>query len=277
MESNEHVVVIHKKKGSIRYILGHPNDPPHIPIPPPSDLESNEHLVVIHKKNGSIRYQLDRPGSLAIDNEKKSMKDLEKKHKNIKKEIAPLEKQLEKLNNEKAHIESCQNFFESDETGFMNTFQPPDPPAPPEESERESPPPLDPPRPGSTLNLWQHLGKTLLDALPTDNEWSRSHSGRHRSPHRSTTTSSTTVSSDDLPQPFGLFCHSSPPREYQNQCRSPSPPLHDQHFILTPPTPALEGDNTVCAMIACVIGVMSKTTDLHDITSLLSHKFVFFF
>ena len=55
------------------------------------------------------------------------MKDLEKKHKNIQKEIAPLQKQLEKLNNEKAHIESCQNFFESDETGFMNTFQSPQP------------------------------------------------------------------------------------------------------------------------------------------------------
>ena len=72
---------------------------------------SNEHLVVIHKKNGSIRYELIRPdlkqGYWAIDNEKKSMKDLEKKHKNIQKEIAPLEKQLEKLNNEKAHIESC--------------------------------------------------------------------------------------------------------------------------------------------------------------------------
>ena len=54
--------------------------------------------------------------------------------------------------------------------------------------------------------------------------------------------------------------------------------LHrDHHFILTPPTPALEGDNTVCAMIVCMIGVMSKTTDLRDITSLLSCKFVFFF
>ena len=54
--------------------------------------------------------------------------------------------------------------------------------------------------------------------------------------------------------------------------------LHrDQHFILTPPTLALEGDNTVCAMIACMIGVTSKTTDLHDITSLLSRKFFFFF
>ena len=245
LESNKYVVVIHKQNGSIRYILRRPDDPPDIPIPPPSDLESNEHLV-IHKKNGSIRYQLDRAGSLAIDNEKKSVKDLEKKHKNMKKQIAPLEKQLEKLNNEKAHIESCQNFFESDETGFMNTFQPPDPPAAPEESERESPPPLDPPRPDSTLNLWQHLGKTLLDALPKDNEWSRSHSGRRRSPHRSTTTSSTNVSSDDLPQPFGLFCRSSHPREYQNQRRSPSPPPRPTFHSDSPHSGSGRGQHCLC-------------------------------
>ena len=89
----------------------------HITIPPPSQLHPNEHLIVLHKKDGSIRYQQIRPnlkqGYWAIGTEKTSMKDLEKKHKNIQKEIAPLQKQLEKLNNEKAHIESCQNFFET--------------------------------------------------------------------------------------------------------------------------------------------------------------------
>ena len=128
----------------------------------------------------------------------------------------------------------------------MNTFQPPDPPAPPEESERESPPPLDPPRPGSTLNLWQHLAKTLLDALPKDNEWSHSHSGRHRSPHHSTTTSSTTESSDDLPQPFGLFCHSSPPREYQNQRHSPSPPPRPTFHSDSPHFSSGRGQHCLC-------------------------------
>ena len=57
LESNEHVIVIHKKNGSVRYILSRPDDPPHIPIPPPSDLESNEHLVVIHKK--MVQYDIN--------------------------------------------------------------------------------------------------------------------------------------------------------------------------------------------------------------------------
>ena len=50
LHPGEPVIIMHKKNGSVRYILSRPNDPPHIPIPPPSQLDSNEHLVVIHKK-----------------------------------------------------------------------------------------------------------------------------------------------------------------------------------------------------------------------------------
>ena len=67
------------------------NQTKHIPIPPPSQLHPNEHLVVLHKKDGSIRYQQIRPdlkqGYWAIDTEKTSMKDLEKNIKIYKKKL----------------------------------------------------------------------------------------------------------------------------------------------------------------------------------------------
>ncbi|MCG8620381.1 MAG: hypothetical protein MJE68_00060, partial [Proteobacteria bacterium] len=86
--------------------------PPRPPIPPlPLDYQ-NEPVSDLTSSFWTINI-----------NPTSTVKDLEKQHKEIKKQIAPLQQQLNKLYEEQAHIESCRDFFETDATGFMNTYQ----------------------------------------------------------------------------------------------------------------------------------------------------------
>ena len=160
-----------------------------------------------------------------------TVKQLEKKHKHIQKEIAAQRKELEKLKNQKAHIEVCLDYFETDEQDFMCTLQGPS--TPPEEEETASlgakskSPSPSPPRP----SFLEHLGTTLLAALPTEDIWSCSDCTHRNRPIPGGYSGSTRWSEDDpLPEPFTLFggggtrSRSSPPHR-----RSPSPP---------PPPPA---------------------------------------
>ena len=157
-----------------------------------------------------------------------TVKQLEKKHKHIQKEIAAQCKELEKLKNQKAHIEVCLDYFETDEQDFMCTLQGPS--TPPEEEETASPgtksesPSPSPPRP----SFLEHLGTTLLSALPTEDIWSRSDCTHRNTPNPSgySASGSTRQTEDDpLPEPFTLFggggtrSQSSPPCQH-----SPSPP-----------------------------------------------------
>ena len=136
-----------------------------------------------------------------------TVKQLEKKHKHIQKEIAAQRKELEKLKNEKAHIECCLDYFETDEQDFMCTLQGPS--TPPEEEETaslgaksESPSPS-PPRP----SFLEHLGTTLLSALPTEDIWSRSDRTYRNTPNPGYSASGNTwwTEEDPLPEPFTLF------------------------------------------------------------------------
>ena len=163
-----------------------------------------------------------------------TVKQLEKKHKHIQKDIAAQLKELEKLKNQKAHIEVCLDYFETDEQDFMCTLQGPS--TPPEEEETASmgakskSPSPSPPRP----SFLEHMATTLLAALPTEDIWSRSdHTHRNR-PIPGSYSGSTRRSEDDpLPEPFTLFgsggtrSRPSPPHRH-----SPSPP---------PPPPAPSG------------------------------------
>ena len=155
-----------------------------------------------------------------------TVKQLEKKHKHIQKEIAAQCKELEILKNQKAHIEVCLDYFETDEQDFMCTLQGPS--TPPKEEETTSPgaksesPPPTPPRP----SFLEHLGTTLLAALPTEDIWSRSDRTHRNRPIPSGYSGSTRRSEDDpLPEPFTSFSgggtrsRPSPPHR-----RSPSPP-----------------------------------------------------
>ena len=60
---------------------------------------------------------------MPIHYQKTSMKDLERKDKQIKKSIASLEKQLNELMFEKAHIQSCLDYFQTDHDDFMQTVE----------------------------------------------------------------------------------------------------------------------------------------------------------
>ena len=197
-----------------------PTDPNNTPIPPELQLPPPVKDPIRDPNNPPSAVQdptphdNQRPPPIpprSIGYKNTSMKDLEKKHRDINKSISPLQRQLDKLNNQKAHIESCLNFFETDQTGFMNTYQPPTPATSPEERERDSslPPPI-PPRP-TLFTLWEHLGCTLFDTLPKDNVWSCSHSCTRTGSHHSDNTGHSTGSTEDpLPEPFSLFGHSSP-------------------------------------------------------------------
>ena len=150
-----------------------------------------------------------------------TVKQLEKKHKHIQKEIAAQCKELEKLKNQKVHIEVCLDYFETDEQDFMCTLQGPS--TPPEEEETaslgaksESPSPS-PPRP----SFLEHLGTTLLSALPTEDIWSRSNHTHRNTPNPggySASGSTRQTEDDPLSEPFTLFggggtrSQSSPPR-----------------------------------------------------------------
>ena len=121
---------------------------------------------------------------------------------------------------EKAHIESCLDYFEMDQEDFMQTVEtyhtpstpPSSPPSPPRDCST-MPPPI-PPRP----SFLQDLGSNLLSAIPPDKVWSHSdHSYHtHRMDYHSYNTGGSSEPNYDppLPQSFSMF-----------SCRSPTP-LH---------------------------------------------------
>ena len=134
-----------------------------------------------------------------------TVKQLEKKHKHIQKEIAAQLKELEILKNQKAHIEVCLDYFETDEQDFMCTLQ--GPCTPPEEEETASPgaksesPPPTPPRP----SFLEHLGMTL-GCFAHRRYRSRSDRTHRNRPIPGGYSGSTRQSEDDpLPEPFTLF------------------------------------------------------------------------
>ena len=66
---------------------------------------------------------------------KTCIKDLGKKHKEVKKTIKQLEKELDKLYIEKIHLDGCIGYFNDDSEDFMKQINlpspPPDDPSPP--------------------------------------------------------------------------------------------------------------------------------------------------
>ena len=113
--------------------------------------------------------------------EKTSTKDLKKKDKELQTKKISVQRQLQKLLNNKAHIECSLDYFETDQYDFMNTLETNS--TPPSEPDERAPSPLPPPVPPRSVSLWEHLGLTLAAALPKDNEWSRGHGSGHGTYH----------------------------------------------------------------------------------------------
>ena len=144
------------------------------------------------------------------DNYKKTtIKDLEKKDKELKKSIISLQKQLEKLNFEKAHIECCLDYFQTEQDDFMETVEnyhttstPQS--SPPSSPRSHSPMPLPVlPRP----SFLQCMATSFLSSVPADNSWSRcDHSTRSYSFHyTSPGTGRANESDPPLPESFPLL------------------------------------------------------------------------
>ena len=106
---------------------------------------------------------------------KTTIKDLEKKDKELKTSIISLEKQLEKLNYEKAHIKCCLDYFQTEQDNFMETVENYHTTSTPQSSPPSSPrscsptPPPVPPRP----SFLQCMATNFLSSVPQDNSWSR--------------------------------------------------------------------------------------------------------
>ena len=86
---------------------------------------------------------------MSVHYEKTSIKDLERKDKQIKISIASLEKKLNELMFEKTYIESCLEYFQTNQNNFMQTVEnyhsPSTPPSSPRSSQSQrdrSPTPL---------------------------------------------------------------------------------------------------------------------------------------
>ena len=93
---------------------------------------------------------------------KTSIKDLEKKHKEVKKTIKQLEKELDKLYIEKIHLDRCIGYFNDDSEDFMKQINPPSPPP----DDPSPPPPPIPPRPLRTSKIF--CGTFRISALLGD-------------------------------------------------------------------------------------------------------------
>ena len=185
--------------------------------------------------------------------EKTSTKDLKKKDKELQKKIISVQRQLQKLLNDKAHIECCLDYFQTDQDDFMNTLETNStPPSEPEPDERApSPPPL--PVPPRSVSLWEHLGSTLVAALPKDNEWSRGHGSGHGTYHAGYSSGNRHQSrrdSDPLPEPFTLFggrTRTPSPHRCRSPSYSPPPPLPPR-----PPSPHHQHRPQVCPCWECM-------------------------
>ena len=178
---------------------------------------------------------------------------MEKKDKELKKSIASLEKQLEKLNFEKAHIKYCLDYFQTEQDNFMETVEnyhstttpQSSPPSSPRSHSPMPPPVL--PRP----SFLQCKATSFLSSVPAENSWSQcDHLTHSYSFHYTSPGSGRTNESDPpLPESFPLFsgCRTPSPHPY-----CPSPP--DSPF--TPrkprdPKPTYRGQ---CLCHDCVCG-----------------------
>ena len=148
--------------------------------------------------------------------EKTTIKDLEKKDKELKKSIISLERQLEKLNFEKAHIKYCLDYFQTEQDDFMETVEnyhttstPQSSPPSSPRSHSPTPPPV-PPRP----SFLQCMATSFLSAVSKDNSWSRCDDDIHTYSFHYTHPGTGRANESDppLPESFPLF----------NGCRTPS-------------------------------------------------------
>ena len=102
---------------------------------------------------------------------KTCIKDLEKKHKEVKKTIKQLEKELDKLYIKKIHLDGCIGYFNDDSEDFMKQINPPSPPP----DDPSPPPPPIPPRPQEHQKSFvEHLGSALFSAIPRQEQWTSS-------------------------------------------------------------------------------------------------------
>ena len=155
---------------------------------------------------------------MPINYQKTTIKCLERKDKELKKLIASLEKKLDKLNFEKAHIESCLDYIQTDQDDFMQTVEnyhftstPQSSPPSSPRSRSPTPPPV-PPRP----SFLQSMATSLLSSIPVENSWSwGDHSYHTYSLHYSFPGNGRTNECHNdltLPESFALF----------GGCRTPS-------------------------------------------------------
>ena len=251
------------------------NGEPPIPIPAENNPISPEMQSPPHFRDGDPQYpipadtpippELRLPPPLVLNRappippmpenyKKTTIKDLEKKDKELKKSIISLERQLEKLNFEKAHIECCLDYFQMEQDNFMETVEnyhtTSTPQSSPPSSPRScSPLPLPvPPRP----SFLQCMATSFLSAVPKDNSWSRcdndirTYSFYYTCPG----TGRANESDPPLPESFPLF----------NGRRTPSPrPIYipsPPDSPITPrkprnPTPTYRGQ---CLCYDCIHG-----------------------
>ena len=106
---------------------------------------------------------------------KQQLRTWKKKDNELKKSIISLERQLEKLNFEKAHIECCLDYFQTEQDNFMETVENYHTTSTPQSSPPSSPSSHSPtpqpvlPRP----SFLQCMATSFLSAVPKDNSWSQ--------------------------------------------------------------------------------------------------------
>ena len=154
---------------------------------------------------------------------KTSIKDLEKKHKEVKKTIKQLKKELDKLYIEKIHLDGCIGYFNDDSEDFMKQINPP---SPPPDDPFPSPPPIPPITEEHQKSFVEHLGSALFSAIPRQEQWTSSvHT--HQFAFKRDRRDERVERHEDppLPESFTLF-QERPPSfvYYPPQYRSPSPP-----------------------------------------------------
>ena len=172
--------------------------PPELQLPPPLHLNHSPSIPPM-----PIHYQ------------KTSIKDLERTDKQIKKSMASLKKELNKLMLEKAHIQSCFNYFQTDQDDFMQTvenYHSSTPPSSPPSSPRDRSP-----MPPSILprsSFLQSMATSLLSSVPVDNTWSQcDHSYHIYTLHYSSTGDGRRNECNNnppLPKSFSLFGYRTP-------------------------------------------------------------------
>ena len=152
-----------------------------------------------------------------------SIKDLEKKHQEVKITIKQLEKELDKLYIEKIHLDGCIGYFNNDSEDFMKQINPP---SPPPDDPSPSPPPIPPRTEEHQKSFVEHLGSALFSVIPRQEQWTSSvHT--HKFAFECDQRDERVERHEDppLPESFTLFRERPPSFVYNPpQYRSPSPP-----------------------------------------------------